>query len=66
MVPGCFIPHELLGLVCVEICVSGDGVWVAHFPRFGCGFGISSKDPFSNRLELQGFLKGCQALGDIS
>ena len=32
MVPGCFSPHELLGLDLIEICVSGDGVCVAHFP----------------------------------
>ena len=30
MVPGCFIPHELLGLVYIEICVFGDGVWYSH------------------------------------
>ena len=32
MVPGYFIPHELLGFVWIKICVFGDGVWVAHSP----------------------------------
>ena len=32
MVPGYFIPHELLGFVWIKIRVFGDGVWVAHSP----------------------------------
>ena len=32
MVPGCFVPHWLLGLIQIKICVFGDGVWVAQFP----------------------------------
>ena len=35
VVPGCFVPHELLGLVWIEICVSGGGVSEAHFPPPG-------------------------------